>query len=81
MKTIERHRLKENEIAVTLDQVRDRVTAHRKPITTAIAAVIVLAVLAGGYWFWSSQRQAKAAVLLAEARSVATAPDRRAGRG
>ena len=74
MKTIERHRLKENEIAVTLDQVRERVTAHRKPITTAIAAVVVLAVLAGGYWFWSSQRQAKAAVLLAEARSVATAP-------
>jgi len=74
MKTTERHRLKKNEVAVTLGQVRESVVSNRKPIATAVVAILVLAGLGGGYWFWRNQQLSQASTLLAEARTVANAP-------
>jgi TolA-binding protein len=74
MKTTERHRLKENEVAATLGQVRDAVAERSKQISVTMAVIVVLAALAGGYWFWRSQQIASASELLADARAVASAP-------
>jgi hypothetical protein len=73
MKTSERHDLKHNELAETLQSTYVRLEQNRRNLV--IAAGVVLAVLAawGGYAFYTSQREAKAGAMLAEALVVTEA--------
>lgn len=73
MKTSERHDLKHNELAETLQSTYLRLEQNRRNFT--IGAGIVLALLAGGgaYAFYTSQRDARAGALLAEALVISEA--------
>jgi tetratricopeptide (TPR) repeat protein len=73
MKTSERHDLKHNELAETLQSTYHRLEQNRRNFT--IAGGIVLAVLAGWgvYAFYTSQRDARAGAMLAEALVISEA--------
>jgi tetratricopeptide (TPR) repeat protein len=74
MKSIERHRLKENEFARTVAHARDVVGARQRDIVT-IAIVIVVALAAvGGYAWWRQWRNARANAALASALATYEAP-------
>jgi len=74
MKSIERHKLKENEFARTVAQAREAVEARRRDIVT-IATILVVALLAvGGYAWWRHARNAKANGALASALATYEAP-------
>ena len=73
MKSIERHKLKENEFERTVAQAREVVAQRQREITTAIIAVVAVLVLAGGYFAYRSSRNNKATEKLAEALAVAEA--------
>jgi TolA-binding protein len=74
MKTSERHHLKENEFAVTVAQISGTLASYQRPMVLGAAALLVVALIGAGYWFWQRQRLEQAAALLAAARSIATAP-------
>jgi TolA-binding protein len=74
MKSIERHRLKENEFARSVRRARELLDTRRRDMT-AIAIVLVAAILlAGGYGWWRHARDSKANTALAAALAVAEAP-------
>jgi TolA-binding protein len=74
MKSIERHRLKENEFARTVGRARELLETRRRDMT-GIAIVLVAAVLlAAGYGWWRQARDTKANTMLAAALAVAEAP-------
>jgi predicted negative regulator of RcsB-dependent stress response len=74
MKSTERHRLKENEFARTVARARELIDTRRRDMT-AIAIVLVAAILlAGGYGWWRHARDSKANTVLAAALAVAEAP-------
>jgi tetratricopeptide (TPR) repeat protein len=54
--------------------VSESLAAHRRPLTLGIGALVIAAILGGGYWLWQRQQLEKASALLAAARVVATAP-------
>jgi predicted negative regulator of RcsB-dependent stress response len=74
MKTVERHRLKDNEIAEGLHRAGEVWEQNSRTIVQALGVVALVAVLALGYWWWQNRRLEQASALLAEARSIATAP-------
>jgi tetratricopeptide (TPR) repeat protein len=74
MKTSERHHLKENEFALTVATVSDTLAANQRTLMLSAVAVLVVALLGGGYWYWQRQQLEKASTLLAGAHAVATAP-------
>ena len=74
MKTVERHRLKDNEIAEGLHRAGEVWEQNSRTIVQAIGVIALVAVLAAGYWWWQHRRQEQASALLAQARSTATAP-------
>jgi TolA-binding protein len=74
MKSIERHRLKENEFARTVGRARELLETRRRDMT-GIAIVLVAAILlAAGYGWWRQARDTKANTMLAAALAVAEAP-------
>jgi TolA-binding protein len=74
MKSIERHKLKENEFERTVARTREAVGARQREITMGVTAVVALLVVAGGYLAYSASRNNKATTLLASALAVAEAP-------
>jgi TolA-binding protein len=74
MKRTERHKLKENDFARTVEHARDVVAQRRRDIITVTVAVVVLLILVGGYTWWRSSRNARANGLLAEALATYSAP-------
>jgi len=74
MKSIERHRIKEDQFVATLHETFDRIEQNRKQLLTLGVAVVVLAVAVGGFLWWRQQTLAKASTLLADAMAVAEAP-------
>jgi predicted negative regulator of RcsB-dependent stress response len=73
MKRTERHHLKQNQVALTLQQTLHSIEENRRLVTGLLAAVIVLAIAAGGYMWWRQQRDTKAATMLGEAMVIAEA--------
>lgn len=73
MKTSERHRLKDNELALMLSSVQEWYAANRQTILTSAAVAVVLGGSAGGYLAWQASVDARARTLLAEAMVVAEA--------
>ncbi|HEY8550410.1 MAG TPA: tetratricopeptide repeat protein [Vicinamibacterales bacterium] len=73
MKTAERHRLKENEVAIGLEHARQVLQSRGRPLLVGLIAVAVIAAAIGGYWYWQKNRNERAALLLAEARRIESA--------
>ncbi len=73
MKSIERHKLKENEFAHTVARGRDMVNSRPREVTTIAIAVLAVALVAGGVFGWKASRDGKATTLLASALAVAEA--------
>ena len=74
MKTVERHRLRDNEIAEGLHRAGEMWEQNSRTIVQAGGVIALVAVLALGYWWWQHRRLEQASALLAEARSIASAP-------
>lgn len=74
MKRIERHKLKENEFARTVEHARVVLTERRRDVTLGIAVLILMIVGIGGYAAWRSSQQSRASGMLASALAVFEAP-------
>ena len=70
MKRTERHHLKENEIQLLTRQARDLIEARKRETAVAIVTVIVIGVLALGYYAWREHVEARAHEMLAQAIAV-----------
>ena len=70
MKTTERHHLKDNELAIALQQAQSWAGSNSKTLTTTIAAIVVVGVGVLGYMAWKSNTDNKARQLLAEAMVI-----------
>ena len=73
MKTAERHQLKHNEVADTLQQVYGRLESNRKTIFAVIVAILLVGGAAAAMMYVSGQKNDKASVMLAEAVAVTDA--------
>jgi TolA-binding protein len=67
MKRIERHHLKDNELATTLADLTRRVEARRTQLVYAAVAVLAIVVVAIGISVWRQRAQSRGQELLAEA--------------
>jgi TolA-binding protein len=67
MKRAERHHLKENELQRLALAARHIYVDRKRETTALLVGVVVLAVIAGGYFLWSERLQSRAHALLAEA--------------
>jgi TolA-binding protein len=74
MKSIERHRIKEDQFVATLRETFERIEQNRRQVLTAITALVVAAAAVAGFMWWRQQTAARASALLADAMSVADAP-------
>jgi tetratricopeptide (TPR) repeat protein len=74
MKSIERHKLKENEFAHTIAQAREVLDARKRTLTTALLALAVAVVAIGGFLYWRSTKDVKANEMLASAIAIYDAP-------
>lgn len=74
MKTTERHRLKENELAYAIDHGLEVLGTNRQRALVTIVTVVVVGGALGGYFFWRARTNAAAEVLLGEAMTVMEAP-------
>ena len=73
MKSIERHKLKENEFANTVARTRDMVNERPREVASIAIAVTVVALIVGGFFAWKASRDGKATTLLASALAVVEA--------
>ena len=74
MKSTERHKLKENELARSVAAARDMVATRQRDIVRAVVAVVVILLLVGGYTIWRQSKDAKADAALAAGLAVFEAP-------
>lgn len=74
MKSTDRHKLKENELAQTVARTRDIVNSRPQEITFIAIGVLAVAIGVGGFFTWKASRDGKATTLLASALAVAEAP-------
>ena len=74
MKTAERHRLKDNEVAEGLAFATDYWEGNQKTILQALGVVVVVALVAGAWWLYRHNQLENASALYADARITATAP-------
>ena len=73
MKTAERHRLKHNEVADTLQDALTNLQTNRRLIAGGLVAILVVASSVGAWTYYRGQRNGKASALLGEAMVVADA--------
>jgi TolA-binding protein len=74
MKRTERHRLKENEVALSVARARETFDLYRKPIIGGVIAVVAVIVVVAAIVVWRQQVDAKSRALLAEAMAIESAP-------
>jgi TolA-binding protein len=74
MKSQERHKLKENEFATTVQHARQAIEGRRRDITWAVVIVIALLASVAAYAGWRQTRTNRATELLATALAVYEAP-------
>src|SRR5512133_3261739 len=70
MKSTERHRLKENEVAHTVARVRETYETYQKPILAGVIGLGVIIAIAIGLTSWRSQSDATARTQLADATAT-----------
>ncbi len=74
MKGSERHRLKENEISQALGGSIERLQENRSALSLAGGVALLVLLLAGGYWAWTTRSENRAQMLLADAILVVQSP-------
>jgi TolA-binding protein len=74
MKSIERHKLKENDFARTVAHAREVLDTRKRDLTIGLTALIVAIAAVGGYVWWRQTRDAGANEMLASAIAVYDAP-------
>jgi TolA-binding protein len=74
MKSTERHRLKENDLARSVTAARDLVSTRQRDILRLVIVVVAVVALVGGYTWWRQARNARASAALAEGLAVFEAP-------
>ena len=74
MKSIERHKLKENEFARTVAHAREVLDTRTRSLTIALTVRAVAVAAVSGYGWWRQTRDAGANDLLASAIAVYDAP-------
>jgi TolA-binding protein len=74
MKSIERHKLKENEFARSVAHAREVIGTRSRDLALMGVLAAVAIVLIGGYSWWRQSRDAKANTALAAALAVYEAP-------
>jgi TolA-binding protein len=70
MKATERHKLKENEFAKSVEKAKDLVQQRQSQISKIAVALIVLLLAVAGYSWWRSDRDNRANQALASALAV-----------
>jgi len=70
MKTTERHHLKDNELALALNQAQTWAGSNSRTLLTAIAAIVIVGAGVLGYMAWRNNTDNKARVMLAEAMVI-----------
>ena len=70
MKSTERHRLKENEVASTVARLTETYDAYRQQITLGLVAVAVIVAAVVGFMMWRNQTSSQAAAMLADAMTA-----------
>ena len=70
MKRTERHHLKENELEKFARQARGMFQARQREAMAALVAVVMIGVVAIGYWAWRERVQTRAHALLADAMAI-----------
>ena len=74
MKSIERHKLKENDFARTVAHAREVLDTRKRDLTVALTALVVVIAAVSGYVWWRQTRDAGANETLAAAIAVYDAP-------
>jgi tetratricopeptide (TPR) repeat protein len=70
MKTTERHHLKDNELAIALNQAQQWAGSNSKTLTTMVVAIVLVAGAVLGFLAYRNNNDNKARVLLAEAMVI-----------
>jgi TolA-binding protein len=70
MKAQERHHLKQNEFAVTTAKLAGGFAEHRDRIAMASGAIVLIAVIGGGYFYFQKQKNDSASALFGAALRV-----------
>lgn len=74
MKSIERHKLKENSFARTVADAREVMGTRQRDVVTIVVVAVVALALVAGYTYWRQVRDARANAALASALAVYEAP-------
>jgi tetratricopeptide (TPR) repeat protein len=74
MKRTERHHLKENELAQTIASAADFVESNKQRMISGAAAVVVVALIGGGIYAYTSRTDTRGQDLLAAAMTALNAP-------
>jgi TolA-binding protein len=70
MKRSERHRLKENEVALSVARLREQFEEHRRQITTTAVIVVVIVATVGGYLLWRRHADVQSRAMLVDAMAI-----------
>jgi hypothetical protein len=70
MKSTERHRLKQNEVASTVVRLTETYDAYKHQITIGLVAVAVIVAAVVGVVMWRAQTSSQAAAMLADAMTA-----------
>lgn len=73
MKRIERHHLKDNEVATQVQRAREILKTRKGEITAAGVALVVVGAIAIGYFVWNERTEVRSQALLAEALVIQNA--------
>ncbi len=74
MKSVERHKLKENEFARSVAQARETLEQRKRDLTVMAAVVVGLLIVVAAFVWWRESRAAAANGKLAQALAIYDAP-------
>jgi TolA-binding protein len=74
MKSIERHKLKENEFARSVAHAKDAIQGRGSDVVKIVGALAIVVALVGGFFWWRSARESKANGVLATALATYERP-------
>jgi TolA-binding protein len=74
MKRTERHRLKENELSHALTSATERLRENPRNVGLIAGAVLLVVLIAGGYWAWKTRSETRAQLMLGDAMAIIQSP-------